>query len=179
MKPTHLTLICHARTEAQRIGRFHQGDDDITATVEIQKPAPASNLLPTAPELRTRRTADALGWQSQVNDRLRDCDLGRWQGLTLKHLEEQERDALARWLNDPHAKPHGGESVAELCERVARWMDAAVTPGRCQAVTHPMVIRAALIHVLGCPLEAFHHIDVQPLSSVQFNHYGRWRFSTG
>lgn len=178
MKHTHLTLICHARTEAQRIGRFHRADDGIAAAVGTQNPVQASDVLLTAPELRARQTADGLGWPSRLDDGLRDCDLGRWQGLTLKQLEEQEPEALARWLDDPHAAPHGGESIGQLCERVAGWMDGLTTPGRCQAVTHPLVIRAALIHVLGAPLEAFHRIDVPPLSAVQFSRYGRWRFTT-
>lgn len=179
MKHTHLTLVCHASTEAQRIGRFHRADDAIVGTVEGNGPSRGHDLLLCAPELRTRQTAAGLGWQPRLDDGLRECDLGRWQGLTLKQLEAQEPEALAHWLEDPHAAPHGGESIGQLCQRVAQWMEALTAPGRCQAVTHPMVIRAALIHVLGSPLGAFHRIDVPPLSAVQFSRYGRWRFTTG
>ena len=145
--------------------------------MDVRHLSQEQDLLLAAPELRARQTAEGLGWQSRVEDGLRDCDLGRWQGLTLKHLEDQEPEALVHWLDNPHAAPHGGESIAQLCERVARWMEALSTPGRCQAVTHPMVIRAALLQVLGAPLEAFHRIDIPPLSTVQFSRYGRWRFT--
>ncbi|WP_367616826.1 hypothetical protein [Pseudomonas xanthosomatis] len=37
------------------------------------------------------------------------------------------------------------------------------------------MIRAAMLHALGAPLDCFHKIDVLPLARVCFSHYGQWR----
>lgn len=170
MKPTHLTLICHARTDAQRVGRFAVDDEPLRDV-----PGPLAELSTTAryltaPELRARQTAEGL--DATVDEGLRDCDLGSWKGMPLKQLDEE---ALQLWLTDPQAAPHGGESIAALCERVAQWMDSALAEGEWIAITHPFVIRAAMVHALGAPLESFQRIDVQPLARVRFSRYGQWR----
>ncbi|MDU9389037.1 histidine phosphatase family protein [Pseudomonas sp. zfem002] len=174
MKHTHLTLICHARTDAQRIGRFHLGEDPVLPLDPPTMGLDAARVL-IAPELRTRQTAEALGLVGPLDSALRDCDFGRWQGLSIKQLEQQDPAGLGLWLGSPDAAPHGGESVSQLCARVAQWLSELPRQGEWRAVTHPMVIRAALLHVLEAPLESFHQIDVLPLSQVHFSHYGRWR----
>lgn len=175
MKHAHLTLICHARTDAQRVGRFHLNDDPLLLPVEpVTLPAAPGKAL-VAPELRTRQTADALGLAGTADPGLRDCDLGSWQGLSLKHLERQDPEGLQRWLADPHAAPHGGESLVQFQQRVAHWLDGLATQGEWLAVTHPMVVRAVLLHVLDAPAQAFGQIDVLPLAQVQLSRYGRWR----
>ncbi|MDU9403249.1 histidine phosphatase family protein [Pseudomonas sp. zfem004] len=170
MKPIHLTLICHARTEAQRVGRFALDDEPLR-----DAPGPLGELSTTArylsaPELRARQTAEGLA--AMVDEGLRDCDLGSWKGMRLKQLDEK---ALQLWLSDPQAAPHGGESIAALCLRVAQWMDSALGEGEWIAITHPFVIRAAMLHALGAPLESFQRIDVPPLARVRFSRYGQWR----
>ncbi|OLS60450.1 histidine phosphatase family protein [Pseudomonas putida] len=179
MKSTTLSLICHAPTEAQRVGRFPGADETPRDVAQVRLSLPVADHVLVAPELRARQTAEALGLRGQVDDELRDCDFGRWQGMLLKHLEAQEPEALQQWLGDPCAAPHDGESIEHVCQRVARWVEGMARGGSWQVVTHPMVVRAALIHVLGCPLDTFHRIDVPPLSVVQLSHYGRWRFKAG
>jgi len=179
VKSSQLTFICHAQTEAQRVGRFHRAEDGLHAAVEPQALPRATTRILIAPELRTRQTAAGLGLVGQLEPALGDCDFGRWQGLPLKRLEQEDPVGLQQWLSDAHATPHGGESLAQLCARVARWMDEAPLAGHCVAVTHPLLIRAALLHVLECPAQAFHGIDVLPLARVQFSRHGRWRLRVG
>ncbi|QVM90640.1 histidine phosphatase family protein [Pseudomonas entomophila] len=174
MKSIHLSLICHARTEAQRVGRFALDDDplrDLPSPL-IERSTTACCL--TAPELRARQTAESVA--ATIDEGLRDCDLGTWKGKPLKQLDERE---LQAWLTDPQAAPHGGESIAALCQRVARWMDSALGEGEWIAVTHPFVIRAAMLHALGAPFASFHRIDVPPLARVRLSHYGQWRLQLG
>lgn len=175
MKHTHLTLICHARTDAQRLGRFHLDEDPLLLPAEPTALSIAPGQVLIAPELRTRQTADALGVTGTLDRDLRDCDFGLWQGMSLKRLEQEDPVGLQQWLGDPQAAPHGGESVAQVCARVGRWLDETVQPGEWLVVSHPMVIRAAMLHVLECPLAAFHHIDVMPLAHVHLSRFGRWR----
>lgn len=177
MQTTRLTLMCHARTVAQKLARFPTNEP--VENIGLASDALATRFdsprrLICGPELRTRQTAQWFGADAQVDEVLRDCDWGRWHGKSIKALQDCEDAALHAWLEDPHAKPHGGESVAQLCERVAAWLvSLQATPGHVVAVTHPFVIRAALIHVMGG--SAFHDIDVEPLSVVELRFTGRWR----
>jgi broad specificity phosphatase PhoE len=80
------------------------------------------------------------------------------------------------WLTDPARAPHGGESIVDLIERVAGWLasltqDASPTV----AVTHPAVIRAAILGALDMPPKSFWRIDIAPVSRT-FLHFrkGNW-----
>jgi broad specificity phosphatase PhoE len=72
---------------------------------------------------------------------------------------------LTLWLTDPTQAPHGGESVADLIVRVGGWLDSlSDRRGRLVAVTHPGVIRAAIVVALSAPPKSFWRIDVGPVS---------------
>lgn len=177
MQTTRLTLMCHARTVAQKLACFPTNEPventDLAAD-SLAARFDSPRRLICAPELRTRQTAQWFGADAQVDEALRDCDWGRWHGRSIKDLQREEEVALQAWLEDPHATPHGGESVAGICERVAAWLQSLqATPGHVVAVTHPFVIRAALIQVMRG--SAFHDIDVEPLSVVELRFTGHWR----
>jgi len=76
-------------------------------------------------------------------------------------------------LTDPARAPHGGESIVELIERVANWLESLNGPT--VAVTHPALIRAAIVHALGAPPNAFWRIDVEPVTcTILHFRSGRW-----
>jgi broad specificity phosphatase PhoE len=104
---------------------------------------------------------------------LADLDCGRWRGEALAALRSDELEA---WLSQPGAAPHGGESIADLILRVARWLESlTANPLRTVAVTHPAVIRAAIVAALDIPPESFWRIDVEPVSRVVMHfRVGRW-----
>jgi len=82
-------------------------------------------------------------------------------------------DDLAIWLTDPTRAPHGGESVVELIERVRGWMDSLTTRRtRLVAVTHPSVIRAAILVALSAPPKSFWRIDIAPVSRTVMHFRG-------
>lgn len=175
MPHTHVTLVSHALTDAQRTGRFPLPEDQLCdpASLEGYSGKPAGCL--SAPEWRARQTAERLGLVAEVDPGLRDCDLGHWAGMSLKALTRDQPNALQAWQADPCIAPPAGESVAELCQRVAAWLEGFARPGHWVAVTHPMVIRAAILHVLDAPPMAFHAIDVRPVAQIRLSHYDRWR----
>lgn len=179
MKALHLTLVCHALTDAQRTGHLPRHEDPILALTELPWARDPSAKVLSAPERRAQDTAALLGEPVRLEPALADCDLGGWQGLALKQLQAERPEALAQWLGDPHGKPHGGESFAELCQRVAAWLGAFEGAGHWLAVTHPLVIRAVLVDVLGAPLAAHSCIDVLPLSRVCLSYTGQWRLRLG
>jgi broad specificity phosphatase PhoE len=175
-----LTLICHAATSATRAAAFPL--DEPIETASVARAETLGHGLGridrawTSPALRARQTASALGLAAEVVPALRDCDYGSWSGRTFADLERTQPTDLALWLSGVDAAPHGGESVSALVARVAAWLDEiGAERGRVVAVTHPSVIRAAIIHVVAAPLSSFWRIDVAPLSISRFSrHAGRW-----
>lgn len=177
MQSTRLTLICHARTVAQKLASFPTNESvensQYTSDTLAMRFASASRLL-CGPELRTQQTAGWFGDQPQIDQALRDCDWGRWHGQSIKDLQQTEAGALQAWISDPHAAPHGGESMAQLSERVQAWLlSLQGTPGHVVAITHPFVIRAALMQVVQGTVS--NAIDIEPLAAVDLRFNGIWR----
>jgi broad specificity phosphatase PhoE len=173
-----LTLICHASTRALRAATFG-GDDPIDEVGRAKAERLAGRIRRadqcwTSPALRARETAAALKLTATVDDRLRDCDFGRWTGMKLTQVMVREPRKLASWLSNPSSAPHGGESIPQLMERVATWIRE---PGRDKihtvAITHASVIRAAIVHVIEAQLKSFWRIDVTPLSLTDLRTNGR------
>jgi broad specificity phosphatase PhoE len=171
-----LTLISHAATDAMAAGRFPR-DEPINA-VGLRQAEGVTDLdiLPgtgqfSGPERRARQTALSLGLTATTEPRLADIDCGRWCGETLDSIPPDELDD---WLADPARAPHGGESVVDLLDRVAGWLASLTTP-RTVAVTHPAVVRAAILVALGAPPKSFWRIDIAPVSrTVLHFRGGRW-----
>jgi broad specificity phosphatase PhoE len=176
-----LTLVAHGATSATRGAAFPHDEplEDRAihhATLLARRLGHADRVL-TGPALRTRQTAEVLGLRAEVDEELRDCDFGRWPGLRLADLAVAEPDGLARWLSDPEFAAHGGESISEVSRRVAAWLDrqASSAAGRMIAVTHPAVIRTAILHAITAPASSFWRIDVTPLSCTDIiAERGRW-----
>jgi broad specificity phosphatase PhoE len=134
-----------------------------------------------APAPAARETAAALGLDASLEPALRDCGYGRWSGRSLAEIADQEPEALAIWLADAEAAPHGGEPLNEVRRRVADWLDGVLRlDGHTIAVTHLTIMRAALLHVLQAPPTSFWTIDLEPLSTIDLRSDGnRWSFRAG
>jgi broad specificity phosphatase PhoE len=80
------------------------------------------------------------------------------------------------WVSDPARAPHGGESIVDLIERVAGWLESLThSTSPTVAVTHPAVIRAAVLGALEMSPKSFWRIDVAPVSrTVLHFRKGRW-----
>ncbi|QLL07090.1 histidine phosphatase family protein [Mycobacterium vicinigordonae] len=168
-----LTLVSHAMTVAMAAGRF-PADEPLSAGGQVAPLRLSGNTRQlAAPEQRTRETAKLLGLQPVIEPRLADLDCGMWRGASLPDLHPAD---LETWLTDPGQAPHGGETVVELIDRVGGWL-ATVTSeaARTVAVTHPAVVRAALLTALEIPPKSFWRIDVAPLSRTMLYFRGqRW-----
>ena len=178
-----LILICHGSTAATR-GSCFPSDEPLDESGKAGAAAlagrlPRADRWLTGPELRTRQTAEALGLVAAVEPALRDCDYGAWSGRSLKDVHAREPEAVAAWLRDPAATPHGGESVLSLMQRVADWLRGEQTyPRRSIAVTHSSVIRAAIACAIGAPPQSFWRLDIAPLSISRLSSDGqRWNLS--
>ena len=171
-----MTLLCHAPTAATREAAF-PADEPLdakgrTAAVALAGRVAKASCVLTSPAKRATQTAAAMGLRPRTEDALRDCDYGRWAGFSLADIAEAEPEAVARWLADPDAAPHGGESMTALVGRVAGWLGSGGIKGRTLAVTHAAVMRAAVVHVLGAPVRSFWRLDVVPLSIIELRRNG-------
>jgi broad specificity phosphatase PhoE len=177
-----LTLVSHGMTDAMAAGRFPideplnaLGHRQLDATTDL---GPVDSAL-CGPEKRTRQTADLLGLRAETEPALSDLDHGSWRGNVLGGVLPAE---LAIWLTDPAGAPHGGESIVALVVRVRRWLNSlGARRGRIVAVTHPAVVRAAILVALDAPPKSFWRIDVSPGSRTVMHLRGQaWTLrSTG
>ena len=87
------------------------------------------------------RLAEARGLDLTEDARLRELDFGSWEGLKWDRVPRGELDLWAADLL--HARPHGGETVAEMAARVFAALDDHGAPGTL-IVTHMGAIRSAL-----------------------------------
>jgi broad specificity phosphatase PhoE len=173
-----VTLVSHAMTDAMVAGRF-PADEPLNRIGRRQaKAAPRLDINGgvrqlAAPEQRARQTAQLLGLHATTEPRLADLGCGAWCGQTLRAVGPAD---LEMWLTDPARAPHGGESIVDLIARVAGWLtslthDASPTV----AVTHPAVIRAAILGALDMPPKSFWRIDIAPVGrTVLHFRKGNW-----
>ncbi|MFD5452507.1 histidine phosphatase family protein [Streptomyces sp. NPDC003470] len=179
-----VTFVAAARSAPLFADRF--GDDrplDRAGWDEALRAAPellplaAAELRYCSPTPRSRATGDALGYAPLAQLALRECDMGRWSGLTLGEAMAREPAAVDAWLADPRSAPHGGESLFALITRVGGWLDTR--PGedgdRIVAVAESSVIRAALVYALKAPPMTYWNLDVRPLSTTTLTgRAGHW-----
>lgn len=176
-----LLLVRHAPTSATRSFAFPVDeplDDRGRADAARLAPAVPSRFdVLCSPARRCVQTAEAAGLDvCAMEPALAECDFGSWAGRTLETVAATEPAGVAGWMTDPGARPHGGESQADFAARVARWLDGQATlEGGAVAITHGGVVKAAIVHALGAPLQAFWRVDAAPLSITELHaDGGRW-----
>lgn len=176
-----LLLVRHAATAATRAAAFPRDDDaldarSLAAAAALAPALPSRCEAMSSPAIRCRETVAAAGLEAVTDAAIAECDFGAWSGRTLAEVDAEDRDGVARWMRDPHAAPHGGETLAAFAGRVGRWLDGqTLRDGAAVAITHAEVVKAAVVHALGAPIDAFWRIDVAPLAITELHaHDGRW-----
>ncbi|WP_320783298.1 histidine phosphatase family protein [Streptomyces sp. CRN 30] len=179
-----VTFVAAARNSPAPAERFEddrpldrEGWERVRRASPWLLPLAVAELRYCSPAPRARATGEGLGYAPLVQPALRDCDMGRWRGLTLGEAMASEPQAVDLWLADPRATPHGGESLLAFIGRVGDWLDTrpAEDGDRVVAVAEPAVIRAALVYVLGAPPATYWSIDVRPLATAAVTGgAGRW-----
>lgn len=171
-----LLLVRHGETAWNGAGRL-QGRLDIALSERGRDQARALRpvLAPYAPGLvvtsalrRTAETATALGArQDRADPRLDEAHLGSWQGDYSARLQGEAPEDYLAWRAGQLCPP-GGESFAELADRVVDGVSAAVrdavTGGHRSVlvVTHGGPVRALLQRVVG--LDPASTVPVHPAS---------------
>lgn len=151
---TLVAFIRHGATGWNEQGRI-QGRTDtplseggVRALQAVQVPALLRNSRwHVSPLKRAVETARILGPGAfRLEPHLVEMHWGEWEGETLDGLRARHGGAIvqneARGLD---FQPPGGESPAQVQDRLRQWFKAIASPGRpITAVTHKGVIRAVL-----------------------------------
>ena len=173
-------LVRHACTDATRRAAFPADEPlDERGTRDASRLAAAVPIgceVLASPARRCLQTAAAAGLTPTMDDRLAECDFGSWAGRSLHEIHAERPDDARRWMTDPDADPHGGESLRAFAGRVARWLDEQRdASGHALAITHGGVIKAAVLRALDAPLPSFWRVDVSPLGITELHADGqRW-----
>lgn len=194
MKRTRLLLVRHGETDDNRnlvfqgqlgVGLNALGRDQASRLAARLAPAaerPA--VLYTSDLDRARETAEilgaALGLEPTRDPDLREVYLGAWQGLSYAEIAERFPDEWAAWRAGKDIRRGGGETYAELGERVARSMAriASAHPGATSlVVSHGAALKSFVARVLGLSSEGMRAFRVQANTGVTVveRDEGAWR----
>ncbi len=157
---TEFLLIRHAQSEWNAVSRWQgHADPPLSDLGRQQARLLARSLegehvdaLYTSDLVRAADTAaivgDALHRAPTSDARLRELDIGEWEGLVRAEIEDRWPDLLRQFdTGDPDSRPTGGETRRELAVRVRSRVLAIAgrhPTGRVAIVSHMGVIEALL-----------------------------------
>jgi broad specificity phosphatase PhoE len=158
---SELWLVRHGETAWSKTGK-HTSTTDLPLTAEGEAVAKALadrlageefDLVLTSPRLRARRTAELAGFpDAVVSDDLVEWDYGSYEGVTTPEI----RESVPGWTVWTHPSP-GGETSAEVGERLDRVVERLQTGGRALVFGHGHALRALTARWLGLPVAAGSH----------------------
>lgn len=162
-----LVLLRHGETDYNAAGRM-QGhlDSQLTETGWNQARFAVPALARFDPEQVVasdlRRATDtatvfaeATGVPLRLDKRIRETNLGQWQGLTSAEVEAQWPGDMTRWRQDSHWAPPEGETRVEVATRAAEVV-AELDEQFDNTVllcTHGGLITGLTAHLIGLPVE--------------------------
>jgi probable phosphoglycerate mutase len=121
--------------------------------------------------VRTQETAAIigarLGLTPRVDAAFQEADFGAWQGLTAEEIEQRWPGQLEPWHTRADLRPDGGESIADVGERIGAGLDALLAAGTDRTVvvvSHAVAIRAALGRTMGAQPGSWSQLRVAPAS---------------
>ena len=177
---TTILLVRHATTAAtgKRLGGWTPGVHLDDAGVQ-QAEAAARRITASGAEVaavyaspleRTQDTAKviakAVGLRVRTRRGLGEVDYGDWTDRPLGQLRRRKDWAVIQQTPSRFTFP-GGESIRAAQNRVVEELESLATDhpkDTIVAVSHADIIKAAVAHFLGMPLDTFQRIVVSPAS---------------
>ena len=186
---TTLRLLRHGETahtiEKRFSGTAHdpelseRGRRQAEAAAAYLASAGAPEVVVSSPLGRARQTAqivaDKLGLDVEIEDDLRECAFGDWDGLTFGEVQQRWPDELTAWLASPALAPPGGESLVAVAARVSAAQDRllAAHAGRTVlVVAHVIPIKQLIRFALDAPPAVVHRLQLAPASLSTVCWYG-------
>jgi probable phosphomutase (TIGR03848 family) len=153
-----LHLNDRGRAQAEALGRLLK-----PARLEAVYSSPLERTLETAAAI-----ARAVDLRVRTRDGLAEVHPGQWQGQSLRVLRQRKLWSVIQHTPSLARFP-GGESFPEAQARIVAEIDGlrAAHPAPRSAiacVTHADVIKLAVAHYLGLPLDLFQRLAVEPAS---------------
>lgn len=203
VRPRRIVIMRHAQTvdNAARIWQGHK-DSDLSDRGREQVSEAAPHLAAYDPALifssdlrRAASTADAIaeltGLDVRLDARLREVDVGQWEGMRADDVKEQYPDVVAA-LDRGEDVPKGvtGETRADVARRVGavmREVERELLAGETAVVVaHGVSGRIAASELVGLPqdlsdrvfrgLDNCHWIELVE-GGKSFSNLSRWRIS--
>ncbi len=166
----HLLLVRHGRTQ-WNLERRGQGQADIplddvgrvqAAAAGVAVAALRPSLVWSSDSQRAHDTALATGLPVTTDSRLREIDLGAYEGKLLEEWQDAEPDDFARSLVGHDVRRGDGELNSEVGERAypALLEALALTPadGLLAVFSHGGTIRSLLRLLLDLPASPWSHL---------------------
>jgi len=165
---TRTVLVWRHGQTAWNLQRRFQGQldvplDDLGRAQAARAAALLAGFSPSAivssDLVRARETAQALadvtGRQIATDPRLREIDVGVWQGLTFDEVAERYPVEAASWRDGGDGRRGGGESLVEVGARAVAAVDDALVSladgATLVVVTHGAAGRAIVASMIGLP----------------------------
>ena len=184
-EPTVTLLLRHGQTPMSAQKRYAGRSDVPLTDLGVQQAVAAAkrlasaglDVIVTSPLRRAVQTADevaaATGVPVVTDAGFRETDFGAWEGLTFSEVRERWPAELNRWLADPAAAPPGGESLAEVSERVTAALHRVLAARERQTVlivSHVTPIKMLVATALLAPPAALYrmHLDVAALCEIDW-----------
>lgn len=155
-----VTLSAQGRAEADALAD-RLSSQRLTAVLS----SPLERAIETATPIAERQ-----GLPLTIEPSLNELDLGAWSGKRFEKLQgDPAWDLWNRARSHGHPTPGEtpGETMAEVQTRIAALLDRlrrAHPGGRLALVSHGDVIKAALAHALGLPLDFHGRFEISPAS---------------
>ena len=178
--PTVTIMVRHGATPMSLEKRFSGlggADVGLTDIGILQAQAAAKDLaergeidvIVTSPLLRTRQTAQYIAEMCEaeivVMDEFAECSFGDWDGYTFIEVRAQWPEALQRWLDSVEVAPPGGESFAQVLNRVNRGRLEILKNyhgKRVAIVAHVTPIKLMAAIAVDAPLESVYRMELRP-----------------
>lgn len=141
-RPVTPTSTCYGRTDVELAPEAVAQLGELARSLRAQLPQDVAVF--TSPLRRCTRLAGLLHPSPIVDTRLTELHFGAWE---LRAWDDVPREQLDAWAADPlDYRMPGGESVADMRERVRSFLDerAACGDTRIALVTHAGVMKIAL-----------------------------------
>lgn len=166
---TTLILIRHGETPYNRDKRY-QGHRDTplirkgerqTEEIALRLRDEPLDAIYSSDLKRTRYMAEAINryhsLKINILPQLREIDFGDWEGKTHDEIQEEWKELLDEWKNEPSKiKIPRGESIKDLAKRVRTTVKKILNDHpnqRVAVITHGGPIRIILMNALGLGLD--------------------------
>ncbi len=163
-------LNAHGKRQAAKLGKFVR-HIALSALYSSDLRRAKDTALPVA---------EACGFEPIYDARLRERNIGAWQGLTLEEVSDWYGDIYSACIIDPDNAPvPGGETRAEVKTRILAAFadmlaqDKGETVG---VVSHTTAIKALLTHLLpDCDERGMELVNSSVTTIVRDDDGGPWR----